>query len=90
MVALDLDHAVLEGAARTTAPLEFGCEIDQLAGIDRDARDRRDDLSATTPGRSTHTNDAVSCLRRRRLIARLDSRSRSLASAIASSLDTPA
>lgn len=85
MVALDLDHAVFEGAARAAMPFEFGGEILQRFGLDRNAPDRRDDLSTTALGRSTHANDAVACLQGRRFFARFDTRPCALASTFAAS-----
>ena len=83
MVALDLDDTILERAAGAAAALEFSREILKFARIDRHARDRRDDLSTTTLGGAAHAHDSVAGLRGVGLVARLDSRTCSLTSAIA-------
>lgn len=90
MVALDLDHAVLQGAARSAATLEVSGEGQQRVGIDRDVRDGRDEFAATTLRRSTYPNQPVARIEGRRFVTRLDSRARSLAPAMASGFGAPA
>ena len=59
MIALNLDHVILHGAARSTKALELAGELSERAFCNKNAVYGRDGLPATFAGFAANTHDAV-------------------------------